>query len=438
MLATLGGAGIRGFMSHEEKATDETSDRGRGGSSPVAHQQAGDQVSSGPASARVLIASDNGSDAGQIHEQLEANFSAVRTSIRADAIRGDFEDFHPEVLVLAFDSLEKANSYASELYASSDKGEPHGHVSVLLCDKEEAREAFDLCKTGVFDDYVLHWPQAQDGRRLTMSVWNAARAVIASRAQGPSRADLAAHLRHLGDLHALIDEEIGKGREHAKVGHESLKRAEQAISAAIDDLSRRWAGSGLAGALASKKADWLLRELDLLKTEPVGRAFQATTAALEPLMRWPAKLETVTTPQLNRLHAIEATMISSGPLLLVVEDNDFARKLIRKMLEGSGYGLAFAPDGATALATLRSVRPELVLMDVNLPDIDGVALVRTLKAMPQLASIPILMLTGESRLETLQDSMRAGALGFLVKPFTQAALLANLNRLLPRRAAAPL
>jgi CheY-like chemotaxis protein len=79
---------------------------------------------------------------------------------------------------------------------------------------------------------------------------------------------------------------------------------------------------------------------------------------------------------------------------------------------------------------LRRVRPSVILMDINLPDIDGIALTRNVKAAPHLAGIPILMLTGDATRETLASSMSAGASDFIVKPFTREALVFKLTRIL--------
>jgi len=116
--------------------------------------------------------------------------------------------------------------------------------------------------------------------------------------------------------------------------------------------------------------------------------------------------------------------------IMVVDDDEVARVLIAEALANQPYELVFAEDGAAALGVLRHTRPDLILMDIRLPDMDGVVLTSRLKALPQLASIPVLMLTGEARRETLESSVTAGASGFIVKPFSPAALVARLDRCL--------
>jgi CheY-like chemotaxis protein len=114
--------------------------------------------------------------------------------------------------------------------------------------------------------------------------------------------------------------------------------------------------------------------------------------------------------------------------IMVVDDDEVARLLISEALAGEPYELVFAQDGASALGVLRHTRPDLILMDVRLPDTDGVVLTGRLKALPQLASIPVLMISGDAQRETLESSVRAGASGFIVKPFTRAGLVERVER----------
>lgn len=115
----------------------------------------------------------------------------------------------------------------------------------------------------------------------------------------------------------------------------------------------------------------------------------------------------------------------------VSEDDEALHALVAAMLEPERVDLVFESDGAAALERIRAIGPDLVLMDIVLPGSDGVAITERLKATPGLASIPVVMLTGEARFETLVRSMQAGAADFIVKPFTRDALVAKLSKFLP-------
>ncbi|MEO8079815.1 MAG: response regulator [Caldimonas sp.] len=125
------------------------------------------------------------------------------------------------------------------------------------------------------------------------------------------------------------------------------------------------------------------------------------------------------------------------PTVMVVEDDAFSRKLIALAFEQDAIDLAFESDGAAAFARIREIRPDLILMDVNLPGRDGVELTEQLKAEPSLADIPVVMLTGDARRETLLRSLGAGAADFIVKPFSRDSLVAKLGKYLPSLQATP-
>jgi CheY-like chemotaxis protein len=132
--------------------------------------------------------------------------------------------------------------------------------------------------------------------------------------------------------------------------------------------------------------------------------------------------------------AAAATPAKRRSVVLLVEDDEVLHTLVAAMLESEPVDLVFETDGAAAFERVNAVSPDLVLMDVMLPGGDGVALTERIKSTPDLAAIPVVMLSGEARLETLVRSMEAGAADFIVKPFTREALIAKLGKYLPAAA----
>jgi len=92
--------------------------------------------------------------------------------------------------------------------------------------------------------------------------------------------------------------------------------------------------------------------------------------------------------------------------------------------------LVFASGGIEALRILRKIRPDIILMDVMMPDMDGLEVVRYMKSAPQLANIPIIMATGRSGKDTVIESLKVGATSFVVKPFDRNKLLDKLAQAL--------
>ena len=256
--------------------------------------------------ARVLVVADAEADAEAIVARLgEAMAGALATDpshLLAAAAR-----CKPDVVVLGLSCFDDAVRQALALRATKN-AEAGAAFTLLLCQTADLASAARLCREGVCDDYLQHWPAPADPDRLAASLHIACRVALA-----------------------------GRPRTSARV----------------------------------------------------------------------------------------------RPVVLVVEDDTFSHQLIAITLETRGVDLVFEADGATALARIGAVRPDLVLMDVMLPGHDGVELTQSLKADPALAAIPVVMLTGEARREVLVRSIEAGAADFIVKPFSPEALVAKLARYLP-------
>ena len=100
-------------------------------------------------------------------------------------------------------------------------------------------------------------------------------------------------------------------------------------------------------------------------------------------------------------------------------------------LSGLGHEVLQAQDGALALAMLRERSVDLVITDINMPNMNGIELTRQLRAMPSFSKTPILLLTTESDPSKKAEGRAAGATGWIVKPFGQEQLLAIVAKLLP-------
>ena len=116
--------------------------------------------------------------------------------------------------------------------------------------------------------------------------------------------------------------------------------------------------------------------------------------------------------------------------ILSVDDSTSMRQMVRATLESAGYGVVEAVDGQEALDFARKESVDLVISDVNMPRMDGIRLVSELRGLSSYRLTPQLLLTTESSQEKKMEGKKAGATGWIVKPFNPTQLLATLNRLL--------
>jgi two-component system chemotaxis response regulator CheY len=116
--------------------------------------------------------------------------------------------------------------------------------------------------------------------------------------------------------------------------------------------------------------------------------------------------------------------------ILAVDDSASMRQMVTFTLEGAGHSVIEACDGQDGLAKAQQHQVDLVLSDVNMPGMDGIELIRALRALPSYQFVPILMLTTESATEKKLEGKAAGATGWIVKPFNPEQLLATIKRVL--------
>ena len=110
-------------------------------------------------------------------------------------------------------------------------------------------------------------------------------------------------------------------------------------------------------------------------------------------------------------------------IILAVDDSTSIRQMVAFTLKGAGYEVIEAADGQEGLEKAKSKTVNLILTDQNMPKMDGLTLVKTLRGLPQYKTTPILMLTTESSDEMKTQGRAAGATGWLVKPFDPGKLL---------------
>ncbi|MEO8835552.1 MAG: response regulator [Caldimonas sp.] len=259
--------------------------------------------------ARILLVVDDDEAARAVAARLGDGFAAgLRSCTRPDQAPAVVKSHRAAVVILALPSLADVERHALLLQEPATGARTRPFL-LALCSAANAAAAARLCRQGLIDDYVQHYPTPADADRLAVSVGLAARIA----APGTARSDAP--------------------------------------------------GAGEA----------------------------------------------------------------RRPVVLLVEDDEVLHALVAAMLEPN-IDLVVETNGAAALERIRAVSPDLVLMDVMLPGGDGVALTGQVKAAPDLAAIPVVMMTGEARLDTLVRSMEAGAADFIVKPFTRESLLAKVGK----------
>ena len=119
--------------------------------------------------------------------------------------------------------------------------------------------------------------------------------------------------------------------------------------------------------------------------------------------------------------------------IFIAEDDRNLLELLTTRLGLAGYDTVYGRDGWETLDGVHSTRPAVILLDVNMPRLDGFGVLRHLRKSPRVAHIPVMMLTARNAPDDIKEALALGASDYLAKPFTDAQLLARLARLLRPR-----
>jgi type IV pilus assembly protein PilB len=193
--------------------------------------------------------------------------------------------------------------------------------------------------------------------------------------------------------------------------------------------------SGLRHVLAGHSSvEELLRVTDIPHERPTGRVASTSTAAPSTASVAPAEeaLSFELLPDGELPPPIVAPAGSKGTVLLV-EDEDGLRSVLRDLLERDGFRVVEAPDGVQALDQVDRVGPDIVILDLNLPGLDGYTVLQRLRSRPATARLPVVVLTAKGDEDNEARVFELGADDFLAKPFRARSLSVRLEAVLGRR-----
>ncbi len=376
----------------------------------------------------IMVAAEDAEDARLVKEALSEEFTNLTFSLDHEAAVEDFERCMPFALILAFRNLEKSEQYYLGLFRLSKIIHTLHHSAIVLCRAEDVRQAYFLCRAERFDDYVQFWP-LYDPQRLLMTVQRE-RNSLENEIKRYLLTDIRENVKKITELETVLSSGIAKGGEHTHSVRQALKRAEADITECIDRFSNGIMKDGLQGAIEVRNVSGLRQAVKTLNTGGIQSSLRAVNDALQPMDQWAADLKRGMVPHLESMRALKAMVETNRPRILIVDDDQFQLKLLSQMLRDMELDLEFAVSGVRALSIVSKRRPDLILMDVNMPGMSGIEVTRKLKSTRHFADIPIIMITAHGQKEYVTESVRAGASDYLLKPFDKKKVLTRIVKFL--------
>lgn len=376
---------------------------------------------------RILIVSDSSDELHAVRNLLSSDLGGYWSADSDAEGLALFSEKQPAVLILAFMEIGKAERFYLTLYRQCTQIQDIPHQTVVLCKNTEAEQAFSLCLNGSVDDYVVNRP-LYDPYRLRLSV----RQALDRRVDRQTSSRLTKQLSGVGKDLQQVDEYVGKslaqGERRQQEALAAYQEYRDRVTNQLSVLESQLFDSMLSGIPAQERKA-LAQQLDLLRkkaTEPDARRMQGR---LQESSAW---LDQFTKNYNERVQPLrEVPYPPPQPEVMVVEDDPIYRDMLQIMLDSSGFRVIAAENGEDALNELRRRRPDLILLDYQMPGMDGILTLQRIKADPDLRAVPVIMLTAVSERVVVQKCIQIGALDFIVKPSDRGTIVNKIAQRLP-------
>ncbi|MDZ7752474.1 MAG: response regulator [Gammaproteobacteria bacterium] len=378
----------------------------------------------------LLIAGDDADDLDEIARHLNPNFprkgAATEATKAGRFIMG--RDFC--VIALSFRTLEGAQDAYTDMLRQAMRDRPGSHRTLLLCASSDARGACSAVTRGRFDDFVVFKPLS-DPCLLRFRAYRLARSL-----------ETEDRIKRTVGEQSLARSRQATDKTMASIAQDQQTMADQAqedqirlrnrVRQHLADFEARLGGPDFAGAvkvldqdaLAAGFRDGIRMDLDKELEDFKNRL----GASIDDMVaRYKAVKEQAQAALAAR--AARAATAEKPPLsIMVVDDDTELNDTIREMLEMDDHQVIQAFDGDGGYFTAVSDTPDLLLIDINLPKLNGMDLCRMLKAHPRTRDIPIVIVTGNATRPVVESGRQVGVREFLVKPFSYDALREKVKK----------
>lgn len=373
----------------------------------------------------ILLVSDSRDELENIQSLLRFEFGILlQTNTEKQAI-SMFKQYHPSLLILAFEHVNDAERFYLSLYQHDENIATAPHKTLILCRGQESKLAYELCANGIMDDYVADRPMF-DPYRLRLSVSQAIKSHGSDRSSYWLAKQLDKAVKDLKKMQSFIQVKlISGGNVHqntidifnsfsSKLAND-LKALESNVSPLFSKSNNDNTGSEAVGGFFNQFYD-----------QTISSGTHKVVEQIKDEGHWHKEIAKETKVQLDS--ALEEHNKEKPLEVMLVDDDDMYREIMTSMLGGENIHVLGISDGRAAIRQLDSYKPDVILLDYNMPGLDGITVLTHIKTVPDFKNIPVIMLTGDSSREVVSGSKRAGADEYLIKPSDRKTILSKIDK----------
>lgn len=333
-----------------------------------------------------------------------------------------FERHKPRILILCFNKINDSEQFYLNLLAGSETAIDIPHQTILMCDGKDSKFAFNLTEKSLIDDYVIFKPLF-DVNRLRLTIERLDERLKFIDVNKMMFVRLQSLLEELDGIKGTVinhDQDVKKIVADIKEHNNTVQTV---VVSGIERVKERL--SQMDSANKDNGVNGLAEFCDREISSEIKSVVEKSNVNAE---MW---AESVLEKYKNVIKFEEAEQkkdeyFSDSPLVMVVEDEQLNSNVMCMILEKEGYITIKAGDGIEAVKKADMNNPDIILMDIKMPRMNGLKAVCKIKENPKFSNVPIIMLSAHSEKAVVRECLRKGACDYIVKPASKEQLLERI------------
>ncbi|GAA6135690.1 hypothetical protein NBRC116188_24800 [Oceaniserpentilla sp. 4NH20-0058] len=372
---------------------------------------------------KVLVVSDDKFDAEEVIRLIRMPLLKIEHALNDQKAIEQFDRNPFDLIVLSHSDVSIAHSFYMNFLMQSKKALDYPHQVILMCDGKEISSAYKLCKEQYLDDYVVYKPLYDVyGAKFSLEKSIERLDLINYKTLIENR--IKKILSQMEDIKFLIKEQSNNIKQEESSAVDKSDELEVIIKQGFEHLKSKISDSDIA----KEHKDSLSQQCDEIKKTTVDEGLEQHKKEIEKLgQSWMDEMLGQFKDEPEEIK--EETEVK----VLIVEDELVNQKVMSLILTEEGFITKVASDGEEGYLLIKKWQPDVVLMDIRMPKMNGLKVVKKLKESGNLGEVIIIMLTAHSEKVVVNECLKSGASDFIVKPAKRDVLLERINHFLELR-----
>lgn len=383
---------------------------------------------------KIMIVGDNQFNIEEVVRLSSSPIMVIHQAMDSEWAIEQFDRTPCHVLILCHNQIADAENFYNSFIMFSDKAMETPHQTLLLCDGKDSALANAICSKQAMDDYVIYRP-LYDVQRVRFSIGLAMDRLESQNYKSIIEERLTNMVGNMGQIKLDLSEQIDKVTHCQKVMSDSDNSSEDILEKGIFRIKEKLDRLHSDGVININDEEKFSEEYNKIKDECLeeSKLLQDDNHELDWIEDMKSDFSEVRDSATHILTE-EAKIIDDNPFkVLIVEDEVVNQKMMEMMLSREGFSVKVAGDGISAIHITEHWLPDLILMDIKMPKMNGLKVTQKLKSNKRFKDTHIIMLTGHSEQAVVKECLKAGASDFIVKPAQKDELLERISSCYPQK-----